>query len=207
MGIALFAALAIAAGCGSNQPKFSIPVCQDVDKGCGCMIANWIICDHVCVDPAYDPMNCGGCGVVCTGVCAGGKCASDCGALPLCAGRCASMNDPYNCGGCGTLCDGPCAQGTCQSPPVGSTTGACPTGQMSCSAGCTDITRDPFNCGGCGLQCPDVLGICYKNAQGAYRCCSGMLCNGVCIDIKNDPQNCGDCGVICTNSCSFGTCQ
>jgi hypothetical protein len=95
----------------------SDPPPGDGDPGC---LPPRMMCDGRCVDPRSDPMNCGGCGVVCgdngpscvAGAC---MCASDpacapcdatsCGACETCCPRegCMPM-DEFNCGGCSVSC-------------------------------------------------------------------------------------------------------
>ncbi len=82
----------------------------------------------VCVDPRYDPDNCGGCGVVCaavpqaTRVCDELTCSRtacnpgfvDCNGALVDGCEAQLANDPMNCGMCGRSCfGGPCVSGTC----------------------------------------------------------------------------------------------
>ena len=73
--------------------------------------AGLLFCSGRCVDPATDPNNCGGCGLLCgCRVCTSGVCSSHgCGILNQCncGGGTGCVNlwtDPNNCGGCGTSC-------------------------------------------------------------------------------------------------------
>ncbi|HBQ16645.1 MAG TPA: hypothetical protein DEF51_37760, partial [Myxococcales bacterium] len=62
-------------------------------------------CSGSCVDPRFDPNNCGGCGTACADgeVCNAGTCAGSCGlGTEECEGTCVDTSvDPENCGGCG----------------------------------------------------------------------------------------------------------
>jgi hypothetical protein len=67
-----------------------------------------IQCSGACVNASNDPLNCGGCGIVCnSGQCINSSCGqSGCpGSLVLCSGVCTDTQfDPDNCGGCGLEC-------------------------------------------------------------------------------------------------------
>src|SRR5437867_2132206 len=69
-------------------------------------------CAGTCVSPKSDPMNCGGCAVVCGSDqrCVAGACerlACSAGRL-LCSGGCIDVtSDAANCGGCGLSCSAP----------------------------------------------------------------------------------------------------
>jgi hypothetical protein len=76
-------------------------------------------CGGVCVDTSSDPVNCGGCGVVCQPgqSCVNGLCQLVC-APPTqdCGGLCVdTSSDPLNCGGCGVQCGSyeVCLGGSC----------------------------------------------------------------------------------------------
>jgi hypothetical protein len=63
-------------------------------------------CNYECVDLLADPINCGGCGVVCPAgtTCENGGCQCP-GTNELCEGVCEDvMTDRFNCGGCGVMC-------------------------------------------------------------------------------------------------------
>lgn len=78
-------------------------------------------CGDKCADTSLDPLNCGGCGQLCTPVqlCIGGLCKVNCGlSLTLCADQCVDVtSDPKHCGKCGEACSSGqvCAQGKCSS--------------------------------------------------------------------------------------------
>lgn len=74
-------------------------------------------CNFECVDLLTDPVNCGGCTVVCPAgtTCEEGSCQCP-GTNLLCDGVCLDvLTDRHNCGGCGVLCtfDSQCVAGEC----------------------------------------------------------------------------------------------
>jgi len=74
-------------------------------------------CNFECVDLLTDPVNCGGCGVVCPAgtSCENGQCECP-GTNELCDGVCLDvLTDRLNCGGCGVMCtyDSQCVVGEC----------------------------------------------------------------------------------------------
>jgi hypothetical protein len=74
-------------------------------------------CNFECVDLLTDPVNCGGCGVVCPAgtTCENGSCQCP-GTNELCEDVCVDvLTDRHNCGGCGVLCtyDSQCVAGEC----------------------------------------------------------------------------------------------
>lgn len=77
-----------------------------------------------------DPMNCGGCDVVCPGDvgvrCNEGVCDIVCPyQTSLCGTSCVNLSeDPKSCGACGVVCDGECADGLCTGHAVWTTPGA-----------------------------------------------------------------------------------
>jgi hypothetical protein len=81
-----------------------------------------IQCDGACVNPANNPLHCGGCRIKCPGgVCLNGSCGGgpdDCpGFLIRCNGVCVNpRSDDLNCGSCGHVCMAPtrdCRLGIC----------------------------------------------------------------------------------------------
>jgi Stigma-specific protein, Stig1 len=155
-------------------------VCLDGSclKDCG---SGTTACDGFCVDPLYDPANCGDCGIVCDDLCCAGVCTD-------------TSSDGFNCGSCGNACSGDCCGGTCAdllSDP--SNCGACGFdcgGYACCNGQCVDIYYDPLNCGGCDTPC------------------SSDCCDGYCVDTFSDSSNCGFCGNVCNagDECYAGEC-
>jgi hypothetical protein len=100
------------------EPEPPTALCPEGEVNCG----------GVCTDPAFDPLNCGGCGVNCgADPCVGGVCTPaqpqvlDCAAQGLtdCGGLCVdTATDPANCGACGVVCgpDSLCEFGVCVAP-------------------------------------------------------------------------------------------
>jgi hypothetical protein len=111
-------------------------------------------CGGGCVDPYWDHLNCGACGVNCIaagGECQSGSCHIPCGPTDFnCGGVCVSiLTDPNNCGGCHTVCPSGqyCHDGVCFSS-------ACPAGYANCEAGyCIDLSSEHSHCGFCGNGC------------------------------------------------------
>lgn len=87
----------------------------------GCRLGE-ALCGDICVRPSDDDANCGGCGVVCDGVCANGFCSGSC-ELPLleCGLACVSpTSHPNHCGGCNRRCaSGVCRRGECVEASAG----------------------------------------------------------------------------------------
>lgn len=177
-----------------------------------------------------DPLNCGGCGNVCTyahspGACAGGHCAI--GPCNLGWGNCDHndangcesdvSSDMASCGACGHACPtGPdlvvCENAACKAT-------ACPAGLANCDAnvgnGCeTDLSSTVTHCGSCEKDC--------TKTQASVTCqagtCKVIKCNVGWGDCDSDPStcetnlssltSCGACGRTCTNgfSCSGNKC-
>ena len=156
-------------------------------------------CGMACVNPADDPINCGGCGNDCGGgqLCDQGDCTCADQSLDQCGNNCVDLQtDPNHCGQCGNDCgfDETCEMGQC----------VCDSGD-SCNGQCTDLQNDPDHCGDCGTQCDGELEICNG---GQCECKPGLeLCNGQCVQTSNDPQNCGGCDVDCNgDACLDGEC-
>src|SRR5262245_30843778 len=123
-----------------RMPPDLIGFCTS-DKDCGGAAGS--CCGSRCVDPMSDVMNCGACGMPCSG---GRTC---------CTGRCVFLdNDTANCGACGMGCQvtngkPSCNKGMC-------VLGSCDNGWSDCNAsladGCeTQSSGDVKNCGGCGM--------------------------------------------------------
>jgi hypothetical protein len=175
-------------------------------------------CGGHCIDPRFDPMNCGGCNLPCApgALCGGGQCgAVSCtGGTLLCNGQCIDpLSNPAHCGICNGAClpGEACVGGTCELP--------CVIGQLACGSTCVSADRDPLNCGGCNQPC--ASGTACVGGQCSSGCNAPLMTCAVgpsCIDPRNDPDNCGGCGLPCpplqhqnrvcvASQCAGGTCQ
>jgi hypothetical protein len=135
-----------------------------------------------CANTASDPLNCGGCGLVCSAAnavagCLDGVCVIEecdpgfavCDGMPGDGCPIDTNLDVDNCGSCGNGCPvGANATPTCSEGMCGI---ACMPGYAQCDIpgmdGCLiNLMDDPLNCGVCGLQCPSAsptncnLGVC-----------------------------------------------
>jgi hypothetical protein len=154
-----------------------------------------------CADLTADDLNCGGCGVVCSGgaQCNAGSCVCP-GGLGYCDGACIDLRASVaNCGACGATCPVgvPCFAGSCVM--------SCPAGQTQCGTSCVDLSSTKDHCGFCDEVCSGTL-IC---VQGQCGCPSGLSnCAGYCVDMTSDPDNCGGCAMTCSEggTCSAGAC-
>lgn len=132
----------------------------------------FVNCDGVCVDPQLDPMNCGGCGVMCAAdeMCEAGACASICAPAELfCDNTCIDpQSDPMHCGACGVMCaaDEQCANGVCES--------ICNMGELYCNNQCVDPMSDPANCGACNQAC-QMGEQCVNGVCEALQCGNGIV--------------------------------
>jgi len=140
---------AVAGGCGDDsRPRFDAGPGADGGGG-GCPLTT---CGTECVDTRWDPNNCGGCALACTGgqLCNDGMCAGGCGLGTVdCGGRCVDTQvDPNNCGSCAMACPTgqACGMGTCVL--------TCPGGTENCSGSCVDVSSNTTHCGMCGNACP-----------------------------------------------------
>jgi hypothetical protein len=202
----LFPALALLLiGCGS-RPGLDIPEAVDAsaetDTGCG---GAFLACgDAGCIDPRFDPKNCGGCGNPCKEgeVCSLGVCSATC-TEPLlrCESRCVDpAHDPANCGKCGNACKDGEACG-----PTGCTA-TCVDPLFKCGGSCVDTKNDPSHCGGCDVSCKASEDC--KDGKCTDTCTFPMKrCGLVCADLAHDPNNCGICGFKCPGTpCLEGGC-
>lgn len=238
-------ALASVRGGAAAQDVCAAIACPDgeiQDDNCVCVPAEPVGCGDLldcggsCVDPTFDPANCGDCGIFCeSGVCEGGTCVEvgcDSG-LTDCNGVCVDTAfDPTNCGDCGSFCEsGICEEGACGE--VG-----CEVGLTDCDGICAALESDPSNCGVCGNVCES--GECVDGECGGcgacialegYACCDDACvdtnadrdhcgdcnvvcgdeegcCDGACVDVLADPTNCGTCGTVCdSGTCTDGACE
>ena len=124
------------------------------------------LCNGVCTQTSFDPMNCGSCGNECASgeVCSAGQCGLNCsGGTTQCGSLCVNTDgDPLNCGACGNAC---AAGEVCSSGQCGLT---CVGGSTKCGTACVNTQSDAANCGSCG------------NACAAGEVCSGGSCGLVC---------------------------
>src|SRR5690242_8862931 len=85
------------------------------------------LCNGICTNTSFDPINCGSCGHACNQgeVCSAGQCGASCsGGTQVCNGACVDTQfDPANCGSCGHACaQGQyCSGGNCASQCLGGT--------------------------------------------------------------------------------------
>ncbi len=124
----------------------------------------------------------------------------DVGATPDAASASNGAADGCNCATDGQ-CDQSCDSGiNCPMQPC-----ACPSNEVVCRTGCTDLTQDPSNCGGCAQACASgaacVSGTCVCGPS-TTRCPAG------CAAISTDAMNCGGCGHRCAigQNCVSGAC-
>jgi hypothetical protein len=190
-------------------------------------------CHGICVDPRFDPLNCGNCGHVCPkefpDCCQTSGAAINILGPGICVNK---QTDPLNCGGCGLHCRRGelCVDGQCM----------CPPGTTYCeSAGdifnhCVDAIAfqyDADNCGVCGhvcpagatclsgrCLCPESTTPCGTDAHGdPIRCCpTGQICGDPTRGDCSCPSNTTPCrtfsGQIASccpagQSCINGTCS
>jgi hypothetical protein len=178
----------------------------------------------MCIPIVNDPMNCGGCGIICAEgrgtTCELGDCV--CGRIEIgCLGTerswccpprdatgtdyCADLtSDSRDCGGCNERCSpetsSDCRGSTCV---CGETGAACAgTAEDTCCASatevfdCVDTTSDTFHCGACGRAC--MVGERCEMSTCAFGASCGETCASgeICCD-----------GTCCDRvSCSRGEC-
>jgi hypothetical protein len=140
-----------------------------------------------CVDPRYDPANCGGCGVSCDGFPhAGGACVdagcvlggcqpgfANCNTNPLDGCEAELSVDQGNCGMCGVMCSAgeTCALGRC--------CGAIPAGTYQATCSNCEACNGVLSC-----LCEDSMQVLRPAAiplgcaLGITNCNGALLCNG-----------------------------
>lgn len=167
----------------------------------------------MCIPVTSDPLNCGGCGVVCAEG-RGSSCASSncvCGRIPTgCSGTesswccpprddtgteyCANLRtDSRDCGECNNRCapevSSTCELGECLCGDEGGPCAGTPEDTCCPSATdvfeCRDMTSDVFHCGGCGRAC----GLDERCEFGS--CVRGPSCGAAC----------GSGEICCEGSC------
>lgn len=156
-------------------------------------------CGARCIDPRFDGLNCGGCGIPCQSgeLCNSGLCMPACqGGLAACGFppnvQCVDTNgDVLHCGNCATACRPGelCRFGTCVLD--------CPPPRVECNGECVLVGSDVQHCGGCNAPCDGgvcVLGQCAPSCSAPLMSCPG---GGPCADVRFDPLNCGGCGMAC----------
>lgn len=192
-------------GCGSAsglEVPEAVDASAETDTGCG---GAFLACgDAGCVDPRFDPRNCGGCGVACAEgeVCSLGACSATCSApMVRCDSRCVdTAHDPGNCGSCGTKCKDGEACG-----PEGCTT-TCSAPLARCGDSCVDTSLDPDHCGSCDGNCK-IGELCREGACADTCALPLKRCGLKCADLAFDPNNCGICGNKCPGTpCIEGGC-
>lgn len=158
-----------------------MPVAEAKKKKKKCP-AGQIRCGGLCLDPLTDALNCGQCGVMCTGAtpsCCGGVCVD-------------TTADPLNCRSCGTRC--PTTTATC------------------CDSTCRDLRSDPQHCGECGTRCPATApkcdgGSCRSSIRGV--CLSdgdcyperGMICGTISSCDLSGSRCCMTANRACSLTC------
>jgi hypothetical protein len=194
---------------------------------------NTLVADGCEINLSTDPMNCGGCGMVCpalngTARCTGASCGIDCEVgfddCDTFAGNgCESPvnDDVNNCGACKHAC--PFEEGetpNCVRGECGVT--RCEDGLGDCDADgeCeTDLTDDVDHCGRCGGPCNVSRGTAacedgqcvVVECEADWRNCDvaedGGVADGCETNVRADPENCGSCGEDCTVAQGAGTCE
>lgn len=187
-------ALALAAGCGGDEP--SAPTGSgggggDAATGIDGSSCWGAVCSGECVDVGSSPKHCGGCGKAClpAEVCSLGKCAAACGeGTSACSGACVALDsDPAHCGACDSACAAAqvCSAGACAA--------GCSTGQTLCAGSCVDTQTSAKHCGACGAGC--VVGACV----GGKCHCENALKDASETDV--------DCGGGCVGCAAGKACQ
>ncbi|CAK9780451.1 hypothetical protein CC85DRAFT_300393 [Cutaneotrichosporon oleaginosum] len=178
-----------------------------------------------CVDPSFDPNNCGGCGAqdpkykcAAGSSCQAGKCVAQ-EQSPSAAESAAPA--PTTPAPSPSPSPAPTETPQPQEPEVGlgkpCNYGA--KGFLYCSAAqgpgfeCFNTLNDNRHCGACGNDCRPgencVDGKCAPpGGCGAQTYCPGSA-NGPCVNLDNDNTNCGACGRFCKpgQNCWGGKCS
>ena len=169
-----------------------------------CQPSELLCAGRECVDPATDPLHCGGCGVMCGAaeICCGGSCTD-------------TATDPAHCGGCGLACAlahvavHTCSAGSCGVDSCEPMYGDC-DGQAA--NGCeTYVHNDHDHCGDCATTC-DPAQVCSQGSCQATCAAGETDCGGDCVDTDTNPDHCGSCGNGCDlpnvgqTGCAGGQC-
>lgn len=159
-------------------------------------------------------MNCGACGVVCSGanpVCDSnmGRCVSGCGPLTRCGSSCVDLTtNAANCGSCGMVCpSGANAAPACAAGRCGL---SCNPGYGDCDGnaanGCeTNLNTSAVHCGRCMNACPAAAnaspvcsaGSCSYTCSAGFGDCDGSRTTGCETNTSTNVSNCGRCGAAC----------
>lgn len=159
------------------------------------------------INVSDDPLNCGGCGIVCaadnaTSACVAGQCAvascepgfDDCDLDPS-NGCEVALNSLEHCGGCGQTCGYENASAQCDSGSCEFDT--CDAGFEDCNNwlidGCeVDTTSNLSHCGGCGQVCA----LANAQTQCSAGACELSACLSGWVDLNGDPAD--GCEYQCT---------
>ncbi len=231
------------ANCGACGAPCVVPNATASCTGGKCAIATctsgWTDCNGMAVDGCEanlqnDPMNCGSCGMQCTGMetCQAGMCGlacpkgtANCPGDPT--GQCdTTLGTNKNCAFCSDACNLANSNSQCMMMNGNEVCSlvACNTGFANCDMiaanGCeTNSQTDANNCGSCGNVCPSGPNstavcngsTCGLNCDPGFLDCDGNPTNGCEVNGNTDLNNCGTCGDVCntpnaTPGCSSGIC-
>lgn len=176
------------------------------------------------VNVMSDPLNCGGCGIVCGGTistwfeCLEGKCVPQCHPGYLdCNGIAddvceVQLGSNENCNGCGDRCSDPAKPCIFDGLSLTGKCG-CDAGQKLCSGKCVNPFTDDANCGECGVACPAVgdggtppantYHGCAGGECGHLKCapyfadCDGDIADDGCETSLLTVEHCGGCNKAC----------
>jgi hypothetical protein len=223
--------------CGACDTPCSLKHASALCNGGKCVVdkctAPYVDCDgdpsNGCeVNTTTDPLNCGGCGGVCSDIngtpsCAGSKCLitctdgfADCDDDRVNGCEINTDKNVNNCGKCGNICDATsgaakCTVGVCGVSNCKAGLGDCDTNPTDCE---TDITTSVDNCGGCGVTCviPNGVPACKASVcsvgscNAGYADCNGDPKDGCETNIATDTKNCGACNTPCAISNATAAC-